>query len=178
MVNDDIETAFVKLIVSNQAALRAYINSLMPGDSEVKDVIQDANTVIWEKRGEFTVGTNFRSWMFKIAKFKVLSHWRDRKRKQVWTFSPETLEQIIDQMENLKFEGISRKEEMLEQCLGQLRPEDRSMILNRYSPEHGIKELATEAGRTVESLRVSLHRIRSTLRNCIRRKVREAEMTS
>jgi len=150
----------------------------MPGDSEAEDVVQEANTVIWEKRGEFAIGTNFKSWMFSIARFKVLAHWRDRKRGRIRIFSPDTLQKLIDQMEDEGFEGIGRKEDMLEQCLERLRPEDRGMILFRYTKGTSIKELAAEADRSVESLRVSLHRIRTVLRNCLRRKVRQAEIAT
>lgn len=174
----DVESAFVSLIVSHQAALRAYVKSLMPGDSEADDVVQEANTIIWEKRGEFAIGTNFKAWMFSIARFKVLSHWRNRKRKRLWVFSQDTLQQMIDQMEEDGFEGIDEREQMLEQCLEGLRPEDRGLILFRYLEGGSIKGLAAKVGRTVESVRVSLHRVRGVLRECIRRKINRAEATT
>lgn len=176
MADADIESVFVNLMVSHQPALKAYVNSLMPGDSEVADVVQEANTVIWEKRGEFAIGTSYKAWMFSIARFKVLSHWRDRKRGRVLVFSPDTLQKLIDQMEDDGFEEIDRKEKMLEQCLDRLRPEDRGLILRRYSEGATVKALAAEADRTIESLSVSLHRIRTVLRNCIRRKARQVEI--
>ena len=171
-----MESGFVDLMVSHQAVLRAYVNSLMPGDSEAADVVQEVNTVIWEKRGEFAIGTSYKAWMFSIARFKVLSHWRNRKRGRILFFSPGTLQKLIEQMETDGFEGMDRKEEMLDQCLEHLRPEDRALILRRYSEGASMKALAAEADRSIESLRVSLHRIRTVLRNCIRRKIKQAEI--
>ena len=66
----DPEETFVQLVVTHQAALRAFVLSLLPGSDEVEDVIQETNAAIWRKRGEFEIGTNFKSWMFSVAKFQ------------------------------------------------------------------------------------------------------------
>lgn len=69
----DIEETFVRLLVSHQAALHAFVLALLPGDPDADDVVQEVNTSIWQKREEFTVGTNFKAWMFTVARFKVMA---------------------------------------------------------------------------------------------------------
>jgi RNA polymerase sigma-70 factor (ECF subfamily) len=174
----DAEQTFVQLVVSHQAALRAFVLSLLPGSPEVDDVIQETNAEIWQKRGEFQIGTNFKSWMFSVAKFKVMSSWRDRQRRKEWAMPEETLVKLVERVETGGLEATEAKLEALRVCLGQLRPVDRGLILRRYIEEHGLGELAAEIGRSAESLKVSLHRIRMALKACVRRKLKVREATS
>ena len=176
--NPDNEEAFVHLVVSHQAALRAFVLSLLPGSPDVDDVIQEANAAIWQKRGEFEIGTNFKGWMLSVAKFKVMAHWRDLKRRKEWAVPDETLAKLIEQGETGGFDSTETRHEALRQCLHQLPPEDRGLILRRYIEDRRLADLAAEIGRSAESLKVSLHRIRMALRLCVRRKTRTREALS
>jgi RNA polymerase sigma-70 factor (ECF subfamily) len=104
--------------------------------------------------------------------------WRDRQRRREWALPAETLERLAGQAETGALEATEVKHELLRQCLQQLRPEDRGLILRRYTGSSGLRELAAELGRTAESLKVSLHRIRVALRTCIRRRMRTREVLS
>ncbi len=174
----DNEEAFVHLVVSHQAALRAFVLSLLPGSPDVDDVIQEANAAIWQKRGEFEIGTNFKGWMFSVAKFKVLAHWRDLKRRKEWAVPEETLVKLIEQGEAGGCEATETKHEALRRCLQQLRPEDRGLVLGRYIQDRSLKELAAKIGRNADSVKVSLHRIRMALKVCVRRKTHTREVMS
>jgi RNA polymerase sigma-70 factor, ECF subfamily len=171
---NDSDSEFVQLMISHQTALRFYVNALMSGHMQADDVIQLANIAIWEKRGEFSMDTNFKAWMFKIARFKVLSHWRDDKRSRLWICPPQTLEKLSDAAEDLTTEELDQREKMLQRCLESLRPKDKALITLRYYKETSLKQLATDAGRSINSLEVSLHRIRRTLRDCVQRKLKQA----
>ena len=70
---------------------------MMPGSAEVDDVVQEANKVSWQKRGEFQIGTSFKAWMFSIAKFKVMSVWRDRKRQKEWGVPEDVLVKLVEE---------------------------------------------------------------------------------
>ena len=167
----DFEQAFVQLVVTHQAALRAFVLSMLPGSPDSDDVIQESNAAVWQKRGEFEIGTNFKAWMFSIAKFKVMSHWRDTQRRKEWVIPEETLAGLVDESVERAFESTEIRHELLRECLQQLRPEDRGLILRRYIDDRRLKELSSEVGRTADSLKVSLHRIRMLLKMCVQRKM-------
>ncbi len=173
----DPEETFVQLVVTHQAALRAFVLSLLPGSPEVDDVIQETNAEIWQMRGEFAIGTNFKSWMFSVAKFKVMSSWRDRQRRKEWAVPEETLVKLVERVETGGLEATETKQEALRFCIGQLRPVDRGLILRRYIEEHSLGKLAADIGRSTESLKVSLHRIRMALKACVRRRLKVREAT-
>jgi RNA polymerase sigma-70 factor (ECF subfamily) len=174
----DAEETFVQLVVSHQPALRAFVLSLLPGSPDVDDVIQETNAEIWKKRGDFRIGTNFKSWMFSVAKFKVMSSWRDCQRRKEWAVPEETLVKLVERIETGELEQAETKQEALRYCLQKLRPVDRGLILRRYIEEYGLAKLAEEVGRSAESLKVSLHRIRMVLRGCVGRRIRAGEVRS
>jgi RNA polymerase sigma-70 factor (ECF subfamily) len=167
----DPEQTFVQLVVTHQPALRAFVLSLLPGSPEVDDVIQETNAEIWTKRGDFRIGTDFKAWMFSVAKFKVMAVWRDRQRRKVWTVPDETLECLIERIENGALASTTERHEALRFCLSRLRIEDRNLILKRYIGDLNLDALARELGRKKDSLKVSLHRIRAALKVCMKRRI-------
>jgi RNA polymerase sigma-70 factor (ECF subfamily) len=172
----DPEQTFVQLVVNHQPALRAFVLSLLPGSPEVEDVIQETNAEIWVKRGDFRIGTEFKSWMFSVAKFKVMAVWRDHQRRKVWAVPDETLLKLVERIEAGEFADTDARHEALRFCLTRLRAEDRMLILNRYIAGHNLDRLARELGRKKESLKVSLHRIRMALKVCTNRRIRSGGM--
>jgi RNA polymerase sigma-70 factor (ECF subfamily) len=168
----DPDEKFVQLVVDHQPALHAFVAALLPGHPDVKDVVQDTNAAIWKKREEFQLGTNFKAWCFSVAKFKVMAVWRDQQRRKVWAVPKETLERLVNEAVEGCFEAEDLRAGALRECIQQLRPLDRGLILNRYFEGQTLKEVAAEVGRKADNLKGSLHRIRLVLRTCMERKVR------
>lgn len=156
---------FVKLMTEHQWAIRGFILSLMPGSSDVGDVLQETNLVLWQKRKQFELGTNFFGWASRIARFEVLKY-RDRVRKhQGLPFSDEMLNVLAER------QGISASQESrliaLENCLGKLSEKHRGIVEQRYTPGKSLEAHAEAIGTSAGSLRVTIHRIRQTLRRCV-----------
>lgn len=161
---------FVGLLTAHQADLWAYIISLLPGDSEVADVLQKTNLVLWNEQKKFQTGTNFPAWAFAIARFEVLSHLKRKKRKGVVLLDNELLETIASEAPGGLESGELRLA-ALENCLKKLRPEDRELLDHRYQSHLGLETFSKRVGRSVSSLSVTLHRLRTELRKCIRNRI-------
>lgn len=170
-MNPDPEQIFVQLVVNHQAALRAFVLSLLPGSLEVDDVIQETNVEVWRKRGEFQIGTEFKSWMFSVAKFKVMAVWRDHQRRKVWAVPDETLIKLVECIEDGALDQSESRHRALRFCLERLKAGDRVLILNRYIVGQSLDKLAQEIGRKSDSVKVSLHRIRTALRACMKYRI-------
>jgi len=162
----------VQLLVKHQPALRAFILSLMPMRPDVEDVMQETSMIIWQKRAEFEPESDFKAWMFSIARFQAMAYWRDQKRKRESALPEALLTQLADQAAAEGFEGIEERHRYLGECIQALRPEDRGLVLRRHLAGMTPGQLADELGRTTNSVRVSLHRIRHFLRNCMLRKAK------
>lgn len=166
------DSRIVQLIVKHQSALRAFLVALMPGRADVEDVMQETAMVIWQKRAGFEPGSDFKAWMFSIARFQVMAYWRDQKRRRESTIPDSLLNQLADQAATEGFEGIEERYHHLGECIQALRPEDRGLVLRRHLAGATPGQLADELGRTSNSVRVSLHRIRNILRHCLQRRAK------
>jgi RNA polymerase sigma-70 factor (ECF subfamily) len=162
--SDELAT-LISLLTEHQWALRGYILSLMPGSSDVDDVLQETNIVLWKKRARFDLGTNFMAWASRVAFYEVMHH-RDRKKKdQSLPFSDDTMHLIAETLapRDSKLPLLTA----LEHCLGKLGEKHRELVMVRYTRGKSLIEHAQGSGTTAESLRVTLHRIRQTLKRCV-----------
>jgi len=66
----------VQEIARHQSRLRAFVRCLMVRSSDVDDLLQEINVVLWEKCDEFQPGSDFWAWASQIARFKVLNQVR------------------------------------------------------------------------------------------------------
>ncbi|WP_367873898.1 sigma-70 family RNA polymerase sigma factor [Luteolibacter sp. Populi] len=163
---DTREAELVCLIARHQACLHAFIISLMPGLDGVDDVLQETNMVLWQKRGTYETGTDFRAWACTIARFKTMAHRRKIARLGFRAFEDDLLDMLAAECETAPDE-LDDRLRALEKCLGRLGEPERGLIEHRYHADTGLQGFAAQSGRPVESLRVSLFRIRAALRKCI-----------
>ncbi|MBT8038430.1 MAG: sigma-70 family RNA polymerase sigma factor [Verrucomicrobiae bacterium] len=167
MQNNAIQDAeFVGQITSHQAELHAFIISLMPGTEGAEDVLQETNLVLWEKRKTFKSGTNFRAWALQIARYKVLGHRRKLANLGYLIFDDELAELITEECE-AEPDELTTRMKALKKCLARLNEPERQLIEHRYLTESNLVEFAEKSGRSADSLRVTLFRIRAGLKKCI-----------
>lgn len=161
------ESEFVANLVSHQAALHVLLSGLLPGEPDIDDILQQTNIVLWEKRADFEPGTNFKAWAFAVARWEARA-WRTKKHRKDWLIIDEELTQVlIERIEAAPLEETSDSLSALRECLGKLRESDRLLLLSHYQHERSLKKCAQIFGRTVNSLKVALFRLRGNLRRCI-----------
>lgn len=160
------QAAFVAQITRHQSMLRSYIISLMPGVEGVDDVLQQTNLVLWEKRTNFRLDTNFRAWAVAIARYEVKAHRRKMLRFSKLMLSEE-LSETLAQHSEAPPDEVDDRHRALEQCIGRLRESDRELLDHRYFSKGTLEDFAARCGRPPESLKVTLFRIRAALRKCI-----------
>ncbi|MCW1886187.1 sigma-70 family RNA polymerase sigma factor [Luteolibacter flavescens] len=174
---DALQAEFVCQIARHQASLHAFIISLMPGVDGVDDVLQETNMVLWQKRETYEPGTDFRAWACTIARFKAMAHRRRVAKLGVRSFEDDLLELLATESEAGPDE-LEEKLRALEKCLGRLDEPERGLIEHRYYTATGLEDFSAKCGRPVESLRVSLFRIRAALRKCISGEIAIAHLRS
>lgn len=171
MNEDEREEAMVELLTGVQLPLRAYVRSLLPGDPAAGDVTQQANATIWRKRADFEPGTHFKAWAFSIARFEVLNYRKRQARDARLVFSGE-LEEVFAEEMGREDDASEARHAALRHCLAGLRSRHRELLLHRYAGGATLQEFADRSGRSVAGLKVTLHRLRSTLLDCMRRRMR------
>lgn len=173
----DRDSRFVTLLTANQLPLLLYVRSLLPGEPASRDVAQQANTKIWEKRADFELGTNFKAWAFSIARFEVLNYRKKQARDAKLVFSDELESTIASELARAS-DDMQDRHEALQGCLQKLAPQQRELILHRYSSVGTLADYAASVGRSAAGLKVTLHRLRSTLLDCVEEKLRSEEVTT
>ena len=166
----DEESEFVALLTEHQSALRLYVASLCPGESAAADVAQQANATIWKKRSEFALGTNFKAWIFAIARYEVLNFRKKQARDSRLVFSEELEDIMAEEIPSLA-NDLEDRQLALRGCLENLKTGERDLILHRYFHRTPLRDYSSKVGRPVGSLKVTLHRIRGKLANCIEGKI-------
>ncbi len=114
----------------------------------------------------FTPGTNFTAWAREIARRRVLAHVRKRNRGPAY-FDPEVLEALCEAANSVESEEpIAERCEILNQCLGKLGEEPRTVLRLKYWDRLNAEESAREVGRSVQAIYGILKRTRILLRDC------------
>ena len=129
---------------------------------DADDVLQETNVVLWQKREDFTEGTNFWAWACRIAQFQVLSLRKQQQRDRL-RFDDDLIEQLATE----SVEMPSDRQEALEKCLDGLSDRKRELISLRYGTDLPAAKVAEKLGLTRGAVYDSLYNIRLSLAHCI-----------
>ena len=163
---------FVRLLTDHQAVIRGYIRSIVPNAEDTRDVLQNTNIILWERRKDFTLGTNFKAWSFTVARFRALEHIRKNQKNSPLVFDNELLDVLVtEEQESIRPEQHDLQLNALSSCLQQLKPKDQALIQARYLDRTPLADYAEQIGSKANTLSVALHRLRVTLRKCINKRI-------
>lgn len=171
-LNEEQEKEFVALLIGHQSLIRAFIISLLPGLPEAEDVIQNTNEVLWTKRESFELGTNFKAWALKTARFQVMALQQKLTRERKAPLDDDVMMMIANQAEDKDATEINRKLQDLNECIHLLQMKDQELVLHRYWKKTKLNDYANATGRSVSALKVALYRVRASLRQCVEHKIK------
>ena len=160
------------LVIETQNRLYAYILSLVLDRDRARDILQQTNLVLLEKEPDFTPGTSFFAWAARVAYYEVLADRRNRSRDK-HLFSDELLAAVATEAVEAG-QAVERRAEALRQCLARLSAEHRDLLMRRYRPGGRVADIAQSLGKTPNAVSAMLHRLRSSLVDCVQRKLRAA----
>ncbi|NNJ28111.1 hypothetical protein LzC2_42220 [Planctomycetes bacterium LzC2] len=158
-------TDFIAQLTGSQSRLYAYILSLALDPTEAEDVLQQTNTVLWEKADQYEPGTNFIAWSFRVAYYEVLASRKKRQREKL-VFDDALLGDLAARAERLD-ERYPERQKRLRACLEKLNDRQRTFVGLRYGTERSLEQIADDADLTVNALKQLLFRARSSLIRCV-----------
>ncbi|BDS06861.1 DNA-directed RNA polymerase sigma-70 factor [Oceaniferula spumae] len=161
----------VRLLTEHQASLRAYLHSLMPGSPDVKDVLQETNMTLWQKRERFREGSNFIAWAFAVARLKVKEQHARTYRDRRLVFNDELLDTLSLTEDEAQVSEVEFRQAALARCMEKLAEDERGIVDARYQRGNSLEEHALKTGCSAGSLRIALFRIRAALKQCVAREV-------
>ncbi|MEP2776304.1 MAG: sigma-70 family RNA polymerase sigma factor [Luteolibacter sp.] len=167
---DDDSAEFVMELTNHQTCMLAYIRSISSGGSGARDLLQDVNITLWQKRETFELGTNFKAWAFQTIRYHILNH-RRRLVSQGWlVFDDDLVERMAPAFELLP-EELEERHLALRSCLMKLRPKDQQLLFHRYATTSPLQVFADKTQRSSGTLKAILYNLRAALKSCIEREL-------
>lgn len=164
-----VNNVFFQLLLQNQGPLHAYLLSLVGNTTDARDLLQDINQCLLEKRDSFTPGTNFLAWSRKVAFYKVQSYWRDKNRNRL-LFDDDLLNSMSETIESMP-DLYTEQIDALRSCITHLPSNKQRLMQQRYGQFMSLRSIAEYAGKSEKAIGVMLLRIRLQLQDCIQKTI-------
>ena len=164
-----VNNEFFQELLRHQGPLHAYILSLVGNMTDARDLLQDINQCLLEKRDSYTPGTNFLAWSRKVAFYKIQSYWRDKSRSRL-LFDDDLLNSMSETIECMP-DLYSEQIEALRTCITHLPADKQTLMQQRYGQLLPVKQIAEYWGKSEKAIGVMLLRIRLRLQDCIQKSI-------
>lgn len=159
---------FVRLLTQCQGSVYSLILASVPNWADADEILQETNVRLWEQFDKYVPGSDFCSWARTIATYQVMTYRKTRGRQR-----EQFVETFVEEMFGAVGEvPTSARRDALLKCLERLPESNQSILRSYYAPGADPSALALALKRTVESLRLTLFRLRRALRECIERQLR------
>lgn len=167
MTTPDAE--FEAILHETQSVIRAYIAGMGVRLDTVDDLAQEVYLEFHKGRDRRPKDVEPVRWLKGIARNLCMNHFRDSKRR-----SEQHLEAVATLLERLPcpFEDAPSADP-LNGCLEKLPGRSRELVALRYVEGLESGRIGERLGMSAESVRVTLLRIRSVLRECLERRLGE-----
>lgn len=169
--------AFEPVVRRFERSLRAWLAAHAPPGIDVDEIAQRSFVAAYSRLDEFTPGTNFRAWLFTIARFQLKTETTRLRRIADYhtRYGPDLLHRELDRRSDAAPELWVRRLEDLQACLESLSDHLRRFIRWRYDEEIPLEEMAARSGRSVAAVKKQLWKIRRRLQQCIETRMATAD---
>ena len=132
--------------------LRAFYLRRMPGDADdVEDLVQETLIALHTRRESYDRDRAFTAWLFAVARYKMIDHFRRSRRH----CSIEGLEEILV---SEGFEDTANARMDMDRLLGDLPAKQARAIREVRIDGLSVAEAADRAGIGESDVKVSVHR--------------------
>jgi RNA polymerase sigma-70 factor (ECF subfamily) len=164
------DTRFIEALTRHQAALEAFCHANLANREDAREVLQATCVKLWQKAADWNPDTEFLPWAFTVARFTILSHYRDQKRDRL-VFDEDVIKSMADEIEEAAT-AFDNRREALAKCMKKLDQRQRGLLHDHYTVSQSLREIARASGRSLSAVKMSLLRIRQQLSACIEREIR------
>ncbi|MFG0253569.1 MAG: sigma-70 family RNA polymerase sigma factor [Rhodopirellula sp. JB053] len=166
-----LTTEWVLRLTEAQPRLLGFLLKRLGNPDQAHEVLQEVNLVICRDAEKFKQDSDFLAWAFAIARYQILA-FRKRQSRDRLVF-PADLAASLDRLDSEMFptEVCDRREAALQDCLVQLPPQQRKLVVQRYAESLSVKSIAGELDKSANAVSIMLHRIREKLIACIESKI-------
>lgn len=162
--------------------LSAFLVTRTGGDpGAAGDCLQEVALVLWKKHEAGWSSEDFRRYAFRCADIEARSYRRKCHRlgKRIVYLAPDVIQSLGNEtQEQIAADPVPsrRRLEALQLCLDGLDPTQRELLDARYEKDgvgKSVADIAKERGFKMEALYKRLERIRTSLQNCILKRIKD-----
>jgi RNA polymerase sigma-70 factor (ECF subfamily) len=141
--------AFAELVRVHQPALSRFAARSVARRDEADEIVQETFLRAWQQMARFRPGTNFRAWIFTIARFLAMARRKDQQRHPPPAALDPRLEPEADPLpENL---------ERLKREVAALPAHQREVVAMRFFDGLDYRSIAEVTGESEVTLRSRMH---------------------
>jgi RNA polymerase sigma-70 factor (ECF subfamily) len=163
---------FIELLGAHERDLFGYIFSMTGNWDDSQEIMQRLRIRVWEQFSQYDSSRPFGAWARAIAYYLVLAFRKERSRQR--EYFTERIIQLLDEAYASEHDEVSTSREALVDCLGKLSS-DKQKLVTEYYATGGPAALADSLGKTENSLRQAVLRIRRMLLDCVQRSVSSSQ---
>ena len=156
--------AFWDLILQVQQEVRVFIAVLAPSSELVEEVLQATLLRAHDILPKYELRRTFVQWLKGIARNLLRQELQGRARHL--SMAGQTLEAIVAEACLADVE-TAEPDPALRECMDRLAPHARELLDRRYGRNLSLGQLAQQFKKPADTIGVTLHRIRETLRQCL-----------
>jgi RNA polymerase sigma-70 factor (ECF subfamily) len=131
--------------------LRRYFTRRMAGAADLEDLVQETLIAVHTRRGSYDRGRAFGPWLFAVARYKMIDHFR-RTRHHV------ALDDLGDLLGDGGFEDAVSARLDIDAALETLSPKQAATIRATKIEGLSVAEAAARDGISEADVKVSVHR--------------------
>ncbi|MBN1676428.1 MAG: sigma-70 family RNA polymerase sigma factor [Kiritimatiellae bacterium] len=166
--------AFTELVRLHQSRVRAYVASHVRDKTIVDDIAQEAFIAAYRTLDTYRGDSPLSTWLIGIARYRVLRYqraWMRRSRHEAAPLDEALAEWRMAEAEQA---GAAREDvriTALLECVEELPREQARLLTQHYVEGRKTHEIADALKKNASTVRVTLMRIRTALRQCIDRRL-------
>ena len=144
--------------------------SCQPANREDAREVLQATCVKLAEGGDCDPETEFLPWAFTVARFTILSHFRDQQRERL-IFDEDVMEAMAEESAEISTAFDDRRE-ALAGCVKKLNQKQAALLHRHYTDNQSLREIAEVSGKGLSAVKMTLLRIRQRLSACIERELK------
>ena len=153
-----------------QPSVGRFIRSFVRDRAQAEDLLQEVALIIVDRFETYEPDRPFIGWALGIARRVVQTHLRKVYRDRQVEFS-DAVDQAASAFQRLEPQAEVMKE-ALDHCVRKVHGRSRQALLLRYTEGLELKQIAEHLEMTARNVGVLLHRVRTSLRECVQRRLR------
>ena len=164
--------AYRQVIEGAESIVRIVVAAIVPDRAQVDDVTQEVFITAWAKLDDYQAGSDPVRWLKAIARNLALNARRGwlRQEEARRTYRVE-LERVLESATVQSAIGAeSCVLDFLDECMQSLSGSAQALVREHYWLGHAPEAIAASRGHPPGWARVTLHRVRTALADCLRAK--------